>query len=187
MQERLKTSPKPSVVCFIGAEGTTLRGAAESAVGRKLEWPDRPEVPRARGKVVGLYCGGTLCAEAQTIFAHRGNHQFIDLGGDEYTRGRPHPMIEPELRNEHIARALADPQIAVLLFDVVLGYGSHENPAQVLVDGLRGTKKVAVASVTGTEQDPQVLSRQRAILKSAGVIVAPSNAHAAEFAASLAA
>ena len=67
----------------------------------------------------------------------------------------------------------------------MLGYGSHENPAQVLVDGLRGTKKVAVASVTGTEGDPQVLSRQTAILRAAGVIVAPSNAHAAEFAASI--
>jgi FdrA protein len=187
VQERLKISPKPSVVCFIGSEGATLRGAAESAVGSKLEWPDRPEVPRVSGKVIGLYCGGTLCAEAERIFPHRGNHQFIDLGGDEYTRGRPHPMIEPELRNEHIARALADTQVAVLLFDVVLGYGSHENPAQVLVGGLRRTKKLAIASVTGTEQDPQVLSRQTAILKSAGVIVAPSNAHAAEFAASVAA
>src|SRR6185369_6910959 len=65
--ERLKTSPKPSVVCFIGAEGVTLRGAAESAVGSKLEWSDRPRVPRRAGKVVGLYCGGTLCAEAERI------------------------------------------------------------------------------------------------------------------------
>jgi FdrA protein len=68
---------------------------------------------------------------------------------------------------------------------VVLGYGSHENPAHVLVSGLKGTKKVVVASVTGTEADPQVLSRQVEILKTAGVIVAPSNAHAAEFAASV--
>jgi FdrA protein len=184
VNERLKTSPKPSVVCFIGAEGVTLRGAAESAVGRKLEWTDRPRVPRSAGNVVGLYCGGTLCAEAESIVGGRG--QFIDLGDDEYTRGRPHPMIEPELRNEHIARALADPKVSVLLFDVVLGYGSHENPAQVLVDGLKGTKKVAVASVTGTERDRQVRSRQVSVLKAAGVIVAPSNAHAAEFAASIA-
>ena len=95
-------------------------------------------------------------------------------------------MIEPELRSEHIARALADPQVSVLLFDVVLGFGSHENPAQVLVDGLKGTKKLAVASVTGTEADRQVLSRQAGILKAAGVIVAPSNAHAAEFGVSIA-
>jgi FdrA protein len=184
VRERLKTSPKPSIVCFIGSQGVTLRGAAESAVGRKLEWPDRPTPSRAAGKVLGLYCGGTLCAEAERIVGSRG--QFVDLGDDEYTRGRPHPMIEPELRNAHIARASADPQVSLLLFDVVLGYGSHDNPAQVLVEGLKGTKKIAVASVTGTEADPQVLSRQAGILKAAGVIVAPSNAHAAELAASIA-
>jgi FdrA protein len=187
VRERLKTSPKPSVVCFICSEGATLRGAAESALGRKLEWPVRPKVPRASGKVIGLYCGGTLCAEAQRIFANRGNHQFIDLGGDEYTRGRPHPMIEPELRNGPVACALADPQVTVLLFDVVLGYGSHENPAGVLAGALKGSDKIAVASITGTDGDPQGRSRQAAILKAAGIIVAPSNAHAAEFAASLAA
>ena len=184
VRERLKASPKPSVVCFMGAEGTTLRGAAESAVGRKLEWSGRPTVAKGKGKVVGLFCGGTLCAEAEQIVGGRG--EFFDLGDDEYTRGRPHPMIEPDLRNEHLARALADPKVSVLLFDVVLGYGSHENPAQVLADGLKGTKKVAVASVTGTEADPQGLSRQAGILQAAGVIVAPSNAHAAEFAASIA-
>ncbi len=186
VRERLAASPKPSVVCFIGFEGATLRGAAEAAVGRKLEWPDRPGVSPARGRVVGLYCGGTLCAEAERIFANRGEHEFVDLGDDEYTRGRPHPMIEPELRSEHIARALADPRVSVLLFDVVLGYGSHENPARVLADALKSGGKVAVASITGTEADPQGLSRQAAILRDAGVIVAPSNAHAAEFAASLA-
>jgi len=185
VRERLQASSKPSVVCFLGSAGTTLRGAAEAAVGRKLEWPDRPNIARAGGKVAGLYCGGTLCAEAEAIFAGQGEHQFVDLGDDKYTRGRPHPMIEPELRNEHIARALADPAVSVLLFDVVLGYGSHDNPAQVLADGLRGAKKLAVASVTGTEGDPQGLSRQAGILKAAGVIIAPSNAHAAEFAASI--
>ena len=184
VRERLKTSPKPSVVCFIGSAGVTLRGAAESAVGRKLEWNDRPRIAPVAGKILGLYCGGTLCAEAESIVGDRG--QFIDLGDDEYTRGRPHPMIEPELRNANIARALGDPKVAVLLFDVVLGYGSHENPAQVLVDGLKATNKIAIASVTGTEGDPQVLSRQVGILKAAGVIVAPSNAHAAELAASIA-
>ena len=184
VRERLEASPKPSVICFIGSKGTTLRGAAESAVGRKLEWSGRPAVTKGKGKVVGLYCGGTLCAEAEQIVGERG--EFLDLGDDEYTRGRPHPMIEPDLRNEHLARVLADPQVSVLLFDVVLGYGSHDNPAQVLVDGLKGTRKVVVASVTGTEADPQGLSRQAGILQAAGVIVAPSNAHAAEFAASVA-
>jgi hypothetical protein len=136
--------------------------------------------------VKGLYCGGTLCAEAEVIFRRKGlEGEFVDLGDDEYTRGRPHPMIEPEIRNDHLARAIADPQVGVILVDVVLGYGAHENPAGVLAQAIRKDKLV-VASVTGTEQDPQVWSRQAAILRDAGVIVAASNAHAAELAASLA-
>ena len=65
----------------------------------------RSRSKKAKGRVQGLYCGGTLCAEAELIFRRRGckGHEFVDLGDDEYTRGRPHPMIEPELRNEHVA------------------------------------------------------------------------------------
>jgi FdrA protein len=83
-----------------------------------------------------------------------------------------------------VRRALADPSVAVLLVDVVLGHGAHDNPAGVL---LRNdlNRKTVVASVTGTEQDPQVWSRQAALLRAAGVLVAPSNAHAAELAASV--
>ena len=71
-----------------------------------------------------------------------------------------------------------------MLVDVVLGYGAHESPAAVLARVLNRAKPV-IASVTGTEQDPQVWSRQVAILREAGVVVAPSNAHAAELAAAL--
>jgi FdrA protein len=93
-------------------------------------------------------------------------------------------MIEPEIRNDHVKRALADPAVAVILADVVLGYGAHENPAGVLLQNDL-ERKTVVASVTGTEQDPQVWSRQAALLREAGVLVAPSNAHAAELAASI--
>lgn len=186
--ERLRRSPKPSVVCFLGHEGSgTLREAAEQAMGRSLEPLAVPETSTAKGRrVLGLYCGGTLCAEAQIVFRRKGldGHRFIDLGDDEYTRGRPHPMIEPEIRNDHIARAVADPQLGVLLVDVVLGYGAHENPAGVLLgNDFKG--RIVVASVTGTEQDPQRWSRQVGQLRAAGVLVAASNADAAELAAKL--
>lgn len=186
VMDRLKACPKPTVVCFLGLEGKTLRDAAEAATGRKIEnfsvSVKRPKTPRVKG----LYCGGTLAAEAELIFRAKGlsGHAFIDLGGDEYTRGRPHPMIEPGLRNEHVAKALADPAVGIVLVDVVLGYGSHADPAGVLTKVMNG-KKTVIASVTGTEQDPQGWSRQVAILRAAGVVVAPSNAHAAELAASL--
>jgi len=147
-----------------------------------------PELKSVKGRrVEGLYCGGTLCSEAQLIFRRKGleGHRFVDLGADEYTRGRPHPMIEPEIRNDHVARALADPAVGLVLVDVVLGYGAHGDPAAVLSSVLTKQKTV-IASVTGTDQDPQVWSRQVAILREAGVIVAASNAQAAELAAAIA-
>ena len=187
--ERLKACTKPSVVCFLGLDeagiAPTLRDAAQQVMGKTIE--GAPASPgKKQGRVRGLYCGGTLCAEAEIIFRRRGlaGHEFIDLGDDEYTRGRPHPMIEPQIRNDHVARALADPAVAVVLVDVVLGYGAHANPAEVLLmNDLR--RKTVVASVTGTEQDPQGWSRQAALLREGGVLVAPSNAHAAELAAAI--
>jgi FdrA protein len=93
-------------------------------------------------------------------------------------------MIEPEIRNDHVARALSNADIGIVLVDIVLGYGGHGNPAGVLSNVLQGGKPV-IASVTGTEGDPQIWSRQVAILREAGVIVAASNAHAAELAAAM--
>jgi FdrA protein len=192
--ERVERSAKPCIVCFLGLENrgqspifaATLTDAAERAMGRKLAPFPLPGLKAVKGRTVrGLYCGGTLCAEAELIFRRKGlGGEFVDLGDDEYTRGRPHPMIEPEIRNAHIARALADPAVGVLLVDVVLGYGAHENPAAVLRTALKVEKPV-IASVTGTEQDPQGWSRQVSILREAGVAVAASNAQAAEAAAAL--
>jgi len=187
VNDRVARGAKRYVVCFLGQAGGILRDAAEQAMGRKLPPFEAPALQKQKGKSVkGLYCGGTLCSEAKQIFAAKGlgGHSFIDLGDDEFTRGRPHPMIEPELRNEHVAAALAEPKVGVLLVDVVLGFGSHPDPAAVLVKALNGRKTV-IASVVGTDRDPQVFSRQVATLRTAGVVVAPSNAHAAELAASL--
>jgi FdrA protein len=185
VMQRVERGNKRFVVCFLGQGGTTLRDAAESATGRKIE-PWKGKLERQEGTVRGLYCGGTLCSEAKQIFAAKGlkGHSFVDLGDDEYTRGKPHPMIEPELRNQHVAAALADSAVGVILLDVVLGFGSHADPAGVLLKNDL-SRKVVIASVVGTEGDPQGWSRQVAALRAAGVSVAPSNAHAAELAASL--
>jgi len=186
---RLARCAKRSVVCFLGLDrhglAGTLREAAESATGNRVE-EEEFENRKIEGRVQALYCGGTLCSEAELVFRRLGRqgHRFVDLGEERYTRGRPHPMIEPELRNDHIRRAAADPEVGVILVDVVLGYGSHPDPAGVLVKAI-DRKKLFIASVTGTEADPQVRSRQVARLREAGVLVAPSNAHAAELAASL--
>jgi FdrA protein len=157
--------------------------------------------PRA---ITALYPGGTFAAAAASLIAeslgtavrspdgdgHRlraGGHEVIDLGDDAYTRGRPHPMIDPSVRNERVAAAIADPQTAAVVLDVVLGYGAHPDPAGVLApvvaEGLAavrgaGRDLAVVASVCGTERDPQVLSVQTATLEQAGVLVMPSNAAA---------
>ena len=185
--ERAKRSGKPFVACFLGSNepgvARTLTDAAERAMERMLP-SEKCSLEKRPGALRGLFCGGTLCAEAELIAGKRKGDEFLDLGDDEYTRGKPHPMIEPELRNAHIAAAVKDPAVGVLLVDVVLGFGAHENPAGVLAaNDFKG--RTVIASVTGTEQDPQGWSRQAAILRAAGIVVAPSNARAAELAGSV--
>ena len=119
-------------------------------------------------------------------------HCAVDLGEDEFTVGRPHPMLDNDLRIRRIAQEASDPQVALILLDVVLGYGVHPDPAGELGPAIRdarrraaeaGRELIFVASVTGTEADPQVLSRQMQALKEAGAVVASCNAAAARLAA----
>jgi FdrA protein len=213
--KRVGQSTKPFTVCFIGVTdmampanailAPTLERAAHLASG-KVTAADPMLAQSAKGKFVrGLFAGGTMCAEAQVVFREAGlacvsnvaipgvgtfdghwrQHALIDLGDDEYTAGRPHPMIEPSVRDEPLLTALKDPNVGVVLIDFVLGYGAHADPAGHLVAALgqRGSGgPVIVASVTGTEADPQRRSVQVRTLESAGVIVAPSNASAARLA-----
>jgi FdrA protein len=185
----------------------TLKAAAEislqrSPVRSRIEPPPRRS---DRGKLVrGLFAGGTLCAEAQIVFSQarlavasnvpvpgaaslngtKGGHVMIDLGHDEFTRGRPHPMIEPAVRDGALKEALGDPNVGVILLDVVLGYGAHLDPAGHLAGVLagRGDGPLVVASVSGTDEDPQPRAAQARKLAEVGVIVAESNADAAEMA-----
>jgi FdrA protein len=193
----------PANVRFAG----TLAEAAEAVLGRKLAACQGalPKPASAAKLIRGLFCGGTLCSEAQMILqrsgldvvsnvpvpgaerlgAKRNAHMMIDLGDDEFTRGRPHPMIEPATRDAPLAEALADETVGVVVLDVVLGWGSHPDPAGQLVRALgnwAGTGPMIVASVVGTEADPQVRSSQVRKLTDAGIILAASNASATEIA-----
>jgi FdrA protein len=110
---------------------------------------------------------------------------IFDLGEEEYTQGRPHPMIDLEVRREMLERAAGDAGLGCVLLDVVLGYGSHADPAGGLapaLGALSGDRPV-IAHVCGTAGDPQDAGRQAATLREAGVIVAPTNAAAARLAA----
>lgn len=121
-------------------------------------------------------------------------HTLLDMGEDFFTNGMPHPMIDFRQRVMRMEKEAADPQTAVLLLDCVGGYGTHENPAGELSGAITAAREAAaaqgrylsvIASVTTTEQDPQVRSRQRQQLEQAGAIVMPSNAQAARLAAAI--
>ena len=187
----------------------TLEEAARTAVELAGTRAARPVSLRPEQRwIKALYTGGTLAAEAAMLLAgplgisepggleagyllKSGGHEVIDLGDDVYTRGRPHPMIDASLRAERLSAVFDDPENAVLLLDVVLGYGSAADPAgalaRAIVDGLTrvhadGRDLAVVASVCGTEDDPQALSSQVATLEQAGVTVLPNNAAAARHA-----
>jgi FdrA protein len=197
---------------------TTLEDAADAAVAivRREPWAPRlftdPARVRARlataktrGRLLALYTGGTLAHEARLILepllgpvggnlgpTGAGPHHILDLGADEFTRGRPHPMIDPSTRNARVREAGRAADVGVVLLDVVLGRAAHPDPARGLADAIRdardeaargGRSLVAVVSVVGTDRDPQGLRDQIAALEAAGAEVLPSNAQAARFAA----
>ena len=221
--EVARKSGKPIVVNFLGGDPAAIRETGATAAAT-LEDAARAAVALCRGKgapvkmpavtpklaaagrakarrfsksqrlVCGLYSGGTLCQEAALILGSGAKHTTIDLGDDEFTVGRPHPMIDFRLRNERIVAAAKDGATAVILLDVVLGYGAHADPAGALVPAIADATKAAaksgrslaiVASVCGTPADPQGLAGQEKRLAEAGVLLAPSNAQAARLAASL--
>jgi len=213
---------KPVVVCCLGARpagsGTgrwvgTLDDAAELVVAtlRGGAWSPRvftdPVDVRARltrarghaprGTILGLYTGGTLAHEAGLVLEPLvgvAAFRVVDLGDDEFTRGRPHPMIDPEARAARVRQAGGSADVGVLLLDLVLGRAVHPDPAAPLAAAVYDARRaaaadgrtlVAVASVVGTDGDPQDLRHQIATLEAAGVEVLPSNAQAARFAALL--
>jgi succinyl-CoA synthetase alpha subunit len=162
----------------------------------------------------GLFSGGTLQAEALVVWqdmigdvfsnaplqgrlklgdiAHCVSHCALDLGEEEFTVGRPHPMLDNDLRIRRLLQEAADPEVAVIMLDVVLGYGAHPDPASELGPAIQRAREAAhsegrelliVASVTGTEGDPQGLRRQVQALEATGAIVCSCNAAAARLVA----
>ncbi len=178
--------------------------------------PDIPSVlariSADRTLIRGLYSGGTLCYEALVILAATFGapvysntpidkklgmpapahcSTLLDLGEEEYTRGRPHPMIDPAARIEFLEDAGADPRVAVIIMDLVLGHGAHPDPAGIFAPICQRIMEAGgpqiVVYVLGTDLDPQHYTSQVATLSQAGCLVPQTNARAAALAAGLAA
>jgi FdrA protein len=205
---QIAQSEKSDVQSFVEAENQKL---AEQA--REL----KQKLQTGQCYLRGLFSGGTLCYEAQVIWedilsspvysnaplpgglslpdsTKSVQHTAVDLGEEEFTVGRPHPMIDNDLRIRRLLQEARDLEVAVILLDVVLGYGAHPDPAAELGRAVTEAKRLAhhddreifvVASVTGTEEDPQSLSQTISTLEGAGVIVCESNSAAARLTALL--
>ena len=146
-----------------------------------------PAAPQPRrGGIHGLYTGGTLADEADGLMRRVPDLEYtvIDLGDDQYTRGRAHPMIDPTARVEWIRKTTADTTVAVILLDFVLGYGSHPDPVGMTLPAITGAREgvVFVAALVGTDGDPQGYDECLRRLEEAGVLVAGSNAEAVDLA-----
>lgn len=162
----------------------------------------------------GLYSGGTYCTEAQLVMKNSGiatwsnapideryalphgaasrEHTAIDLGADEFTVGRPHPMIDFQARAARLIEEARDPEVAVVVLDVVLGYGANSDPAGELAPAMEKARAIAsrdgrnvivIGFVCGTDGDPQDLAEQTARLRGAGMVLAPNSSAAARLAA----
>ncbi len=200
----------------------TLDAAAELAVelaaieDAPVAPPPPPPFAPDQRYLRGIFSGGTLAYEAQLLLQdyvpvvwanapldkahklpnslHSREHTIVDLGEDEFTVGRLHPMLDNDLRIKRILQEAADPEVAVLLVDVVLGYGAHPDPAGELAQALTDARRLAadggrhleiVAVVVGTDADPQNMEQQVAQLAAAGAYVATTNEDAVAHAGAL--
>jgi len=164
----------------------------------------------------GVFSGGTLCYQAQQALRDAGlivysneplerglklpdssssiEHTLVDMGADEFTEGKPHPMVDSTQRIQRILSEANDPEVGVILLDCVLGYVAAEDPAGDIAPAISEAKRIArkrsehltiVASVCGTELDHQGLEAQVNVLEEAGAIVFTSGFQAARFASGL--
>lgn len=218
IEQATVTMSTPVHLALLGPDGddlTTAAGAVAEALGQPFDapgsWlPDPAPTPRP-GRMVGLFAGGTLATEAALLAADlldgpvhanvarsstvaldgavtADGHVVVDLGEDEFTAGRPHPMIDQSLRLERLAAEAST--AAVLLLDVVLGHGAHPDPAAELAPAIAAARATdaapaVVVSLCGSADDPQDRDAQVAALVDAGAAVFLSNAAAARAAAAL--
>ncbi len=222
---------KPVAVRYLGegrrgdVDGVLYAGsldeAAEAAARQVGAAPPRGDAALAAGDVpaagepgesrlVGLFGGGSLAAEARRVLEARGistrvpaemlsanaplpsGNLVVDTGDDAYTVGRPHPMVDQTVRCGLIRAAGSDPSVGVLLLDLVLGDGAHPHPAPEIAESVEAARAArsgkalsVVVSICGTRRDPQGTTRQEEALRRAGIRVEASAARAAAEAADL--
>ncbi|MDP7114212.1 MAG: acyl-CoA synthetase FdrA [Myxococcota bacterium] len=226
---QLAAAGKPAVVRYLGApprgdaDGISYAGSLDEAVALLASLacagsgatvpPGATEIPDeftgVGGRLIGLFGGGSLAAEARELLRRRGvrergteepwlpgsplpdgGHLLLDTGDDVYTRGRPHPMVDQTARLELLTEAIRHPGVGVVLLDLVLGDGAHPDPAPEIAATVTAAKEargdghpLVICSVSGTTGDPQEVDVQAEILRVGGVVVRRTATAAARFAA----
>lgn len=180
-------------------------------IGRKRAAKLRPE----QKSVCGVFSGGSLCLEVMAYLVPRldrcysnigmpgalsveeftgSGNRFWDMGEDEFTQGRVHPMIDPGLAADYIVREAERPDVAAVMLDIVIGYGANPDPAAIFAAAVEKARDAAakqnrtvhfLAHVCGTEGDPQKLSEQERRMTEAGAHVCDTNLQMAKIAAAI--
>jgi succinyl-CoA synthetase alpha subunit len=156
--------------------------------------------------VRGFFAGGTLCYESiavleqivdQEIYSNLTHdsklhldgmqkskeHTFIDFGDDEFTTARPHPIIDPSLRINRILEEAKDPNVALIIVDIITGYSVANNTLQLHAKAIKEAISIArqenrtlpvFAYICGTDVDVPDLELN--IIKNSGAEIFRSNA-----------
>lgn len=199
------TLTETAQACLDMSVGTNAKIPSRSDTKKIIEGI-RSGLDQSQRFIRGLYCGGTLSYETQMIIHKKlgdvysnapldhdlklpdsqrsiGN-TVLDLGDDEFTVGRPHPMIEPSLRRERLLQEAADPEVAVIIADVEIGYGSSDTAGQILADEVKEAREALAesgrtigffANICGSHNDYQGYEEQKNILEAAGITVFDTN------------
>ena len=187
---------------------------SKGVVGDEIVYKMPGKAKKTNGCLRGFYSGGTLAYEAYLLLQKElgeihsntpleekyriglegldsGKHIVLDLGTEEFTIGRAHPMIDGRWRSELIAQTGHNREVLVVLLDIILGYGADENPVGSIIESIRHAKETAakegrqlafIAFIVGTERDPQNHAQQVALLQKAGVEMADNNEMAVQLA-----
>lgn len=197
---------KPLAIAAVVASGIDESTLDKHPLNLPLVAEVRAKLAPEQQYIRGLFCGGTLCDESMfAALAKYDNvysniqknpaykigamdasreHTFLDMGDDDFTNGRPHPMIDPSLRLQRIVQEAEDPTVGVIAMDFVLGYGAHEDPVGVTIPAITEAKAKAAARgqhlevlgyVLGTDLDTPAIADQVAKLEAAGVTIASSS------------
>ncbi|WGY04214.1 acyl-CoA synthetase FdrA [Nocardioides sp. QY071] len=203
---QLVSGTKPAALAAVLATGVDESTLDLHALNLPLIEEVRAKLAPEQRYVRGLFCGGTLCDEAMfaalatfdNVYSNiqkdpsyvlgaadpSKEHTFLDMGDDDFTDGRPHPMIDPSLRLQRLVQEADDPEVGVIAMDFILGFGSHEDPVGVTIPAIEEAKAKAAARgqhleilgyVLGTDLDTPAIADQVAQLEAAGVTIASSS------------